>query len=102
MIMAGLTEPEQLEGDHLAWGHVGELSLAQWWAYKNPGWQLNTGGEIAYEDTSLPFPNQATFANLHAHTTAEWCREAAAVLLDVADEMDRKNKETTEEVSTDG
>ena len=60
MIMAGLTEPEQLEGDHLAWGHVGELSLAQWWAYKNPGWQLNAGGEIAYEDTSLPFPNQAT------------------------------------------
>lgn len=60
MIMAGLTEPEQLEGDHLAWGHVAEKSLADWWIHKNPGWQLNRGGEVAYHDPALPFPNQAT------------------------------------------
>lgn len=60
MVMSGLTEPEHLDGDHLSWGHVAEKSLADWWAHHNPGWQLNQGGELAYHDPALPFPNQVT------------------------------------------
>lgn len=57
--MTGVVEPEELEGDHLVWGHTAEQSLVDWWLYKNPGWQAGHG-EIAYEDNSLPFPNMAT------------------------------------------
>lgn len=46
---------------------------------------------------SIDIGGEHGYHNLHAFATAEWCREAAAVLLDVADEVDRKNKETTEE-----
>lgn len=59
MIMSGLAEPEQLEGDHLEWGHHAEESLVSWWKHKNPGWKTGRG-EIAYTDTSLPFDNLAT------------------------------------------
>ena len=48
-------------------------------------------------DVSIDIGGEHGYHNLHAFATAEWCREAAAVLLDVADEVDRKNKETTEE-----
>lgn len=57
--MTGLNEPEHLEGDHLEWGHRAEQSLVDWWKYKNPGWQTNSG-EVAYTNTDLPFPNIAT------------------------------------------
>lgn len=59
MVMSGLAEPEQLEGDHLEWGHVAERSLCEWWKHKNPGWQLH-GREVAYTNTDLPFENIAT------------------------------------------
>ena len=69
MVMSGLAEPEQLEGDHLDWGHIGEESLIQWWLYKHPGWSPSrrqkqpNGGvsrEVAYTDTGLPFHAVAT------------------------------------------
>lgn len=59
MVMSGLAEPEQLDGDHLDWGHIAEDSLVDWWKHKHPGWRTGRG-EIAYTDTSLPFPNMAT------------------------------------------
>lgn len=63
MEMSGLTAPEAPDDttrDMWAWGHAAEPSLAQWWREKNPGWQLNKGGEIAYTNPGLPFPNLAT------------------------------------------
>lgn len=63
MEMSGLAEPEAPDDttrDMWAWGHAAEPSLAQWWREKNPGWQLNKGGEIAYTNPGLPFPNLAT------------------------------------------
>ncbi|WP_018296498.1 YqaJ viral recombinase family protein [Corynebacterium lubricantis] len=59
MIMSGMVQPEQLEGDHLEWGHLAEESLVRWWLHKNPGWKAGKD-EVAYTDTDLPFPNQAT------------------------------------------
>lgn len=59
MIMSGLAEPEQLDGDHLEWGHHAERSLCSWWLHKHPGWQLH-GKEITYTDTALPFTAIAT------------------------------------------
>lgn len=59
MVMSGLAAPEQLEGDHLDWGHVAERSLCEWWRHKNPGWQLH-GREVSYTNSSLPFDNLAT------------------------------------------
>lgn len=58
--MAGNVDPKLIEGDHLDWGHDAEASLALWWRRHHPGWQLNKGGEIAYTNPDLPFPNQAT------------------------------------------
>lgn len=57
--MTGMAETEQLDGDHLEWGHHAEDSLVSWWKFKNPGWQTGSG-EIAYTNTDLPFPNIAT------------------------------------------
>lgn len=59
MIMSGMVQPEELEGDHLKWGHLAEESLVRWWLHKNPGWKAGKD-EVAYTDTDLPFPNQAT------------------------------------------
>lgn len=59
MTMSGLTEHEQLEGDHLEWGHIAEDSLVAWWLHKNPGWQAGKG-EVAYTNDDLPFTAQAT------------------------------------------
>ena len=59
MVMSGLTEAEHIEGDHLDFGHDVEDGLVNSWKRHNPGWQTNSG-EVAYTDTDLPFPNQAT------------------------------------------
>lgn len=59
MVMSGLTEAEHLEGGHLDFGSDMEDGLVKAWKRKNHGWQTNAG-EIAYTDTDLPFPNQAT------------------------------------------
>lgn len=62
--MAGLVEPRELDADRMAWGHIAEHSLAQWWLHKHDGWQLNTRrrgvAEIAYTHPGLPFANVAT------------------------------------------
>lgn len=58
--MAGNIPPEDLDADRMAWGHIAEHSLAEWWKHHNPGWQLNVGGEITYTNPDLPFPNLAT------------------------------------------
>lgn len=62
--MAGLIDPEPLDEDRMAWGHIAESSLANWWLHKHPGAKLNPrrGGtfEIAYTNDDLPFPNIAT------------------------------------------
>lgn len=62
--MAGLVDPEPLDEDRMAWGHIAESSLAGWWVHKHPGAKLNPrrGGtfEIAYTNEDLPFPNIAT------------------------------------------
>ncbi|KAA8723021.1 YqaJ viral recombinase family protein [Corynebacterium phocae] len=63
--MAGNVEPPEFDEDLFAWGHAAELSLAEWWKFKNPGWLLNAAGnggktEIAYRNTDLPFPNLVT------------------------------------------
>lgn len=52
-------------------------------------------------DVSIDIGGEHGYHILSAYATAEWCREAAAILLDVADEVDRKNKETTENEGTD-
>lgn len=62
--MAGNVEQQPLNRDRMAWGHIAEKSLADWWLYKNPGWQLNPprGGtfEITYTRDDLPFGNAVT------------------------------------------
>lgn len=62
--MHGDVEPEVLDPDRMAWGHIAEPSLAGWWLHKHPGAKLNPrrGGtfEIAYANDTLPFPNMAT------------------------------------------
>ena len=61
MRMTGHTDWEQLEGDHLDWGHDAEDSLVKYWLRKHPGWQAGRG-EVAYNDPDhhLPFPVQVT------------------------------------------
>ena len=62
--MAGLVDPEPLDEDRMAWGHIAEASLAGWWLHKHPGAKLNPRRngtfEIAYTSDELPFPNIAT------------------------------------------
>lgn len=62
--MAGLVDPEVLDPDRMAWGHIAEPSLAGWWLHKHPGAKLNPRRngtfEIAYSSDALPFPNMAT------------------------------------------
>lgn len=68
--MTGLVEPDVLEGDHLAWGHLAEDSLAAFWQYKQPQtWRLSTPRrdsrgyrtrERAYTDPDLPFDNMVS------------------------------------------
>lgn len=62
--MAGNVPPIELDPDRMAWGHIAETSLADWWLYKHPGWLLNPrragSFEIAYTNPDLPFANMAT------------------------------------------
>lgn len=62
--MHGDVEPEIPNRDRMAWGHIAEASLADWWAYKHPGAKLNPrragSFEIAYTNSDLPFENIAT------------------------------------------
>lgn len=62
--MHGDVEPEVLDPDRMAWGHIAEPSLAGWWLHKHPGAKLNPKRngtfEIAYSSDALPFPNIAT------------------------------------------
>lgn len=62
--MAGLVDPEPLDEDRMAWGHIAEASLSGWWLHKHPGTKLNPRRngtfEIAYTSDALPFPNIAT------------------------------------------
>lgn len=62
--MHGDVEPEVLDPDRMAWGHIAEPSLAGWWVHKHPGAKLNPRKngtfEIAYTSDALPFPNIAT------------------------------------------
>lgn len=64
MVMSGLADHDQLDADHLAWGHVAENSLIDWWLHKNRGWKPSRkqrgSREVAYTNTDLPFENQAT------------------------------------------
>lgn len=64
MVMSGLADHDQLDADHLAWGHVAENSLIDWWLHKNRGWKPSRkqrgSREVAYTNTRLPFENQAT------------------------------------------
>lgn len=60
--MAGITSPEppspELQ-DMWEWGHRAETALADWWLYKNPGWQCSRG-EVAYSNRDVPMPNLVT------------------------------------------
>lgn len=47
------------------WGHSAELAMADYWKKQNPGWTLN-GGEIAFTNDALPFPNLVTLDELAA------------------------------------
>ena len=62
--MHGDVDPEPLDEDRMAWGHIAESSLAGWWVHKHPGAKLNPRRngtfEIAYTSDELPFPNIAT------------------------------------------
>ena len=62
--MHGDVDPEVLDPDRMAWGHIAEPSLAGWWVHKHPGAKLNPRRngtfEIAYSSDALPFPNIAT------------------------------------------
>lgn len=62
--MHGDVDPEVLDPDRMAWGHIAEPSLAGWWVHKHPGAKLNPRKngtfEIAYSSDALPFPNIAT------------------------------------------
>lgn len=62
--MAGNLEAPELPADRMAWGHIAEKSLAEFWQYRantdGGKWQLNSGGEIAYTNAALPFPNMVT------------------------------------------
>lgn len=67
MEMSDWAEPETTDTtkeDMFLTGHTLEAGLAEYWAAKHPGWQLNRprgrSREIAYTDTSLDFPNLAT------------------------------------------
>lgn len=62
--MHGDVDPEPLDEDRMAWGHIAESSLANWWVHKHPGAKLNPRRngtfEIAYTNDALPFSNIAT------------------------------------------
>lgn len=62
--MHGDVEPEVLDPDRMAWGHIAEPSLAGWWLHKHPGAKLNPRKngtfELAYSSDALPFANIAT------------------------------------------
>lgn len=62
--MAGNVEPEELDEDRMAWGHIAEPSLAGWWVHKHPGYRLNPRRngtfEVAYTNAALPFEHVAT------------------------------------------
>ena len=45
-------------------------------------------------DVHIDIGGEHGYHILSVYATAEWCREAASILLDVADEVDRNNKET--------
>lgn len=57
--MSGKSKPETVAGPHIDLGYDLENGIVPQWERKHPGWQTNAG-EIAYTDTDLPFPNQAT------------------------------------------
>ena len=52
------------------WGHSAELAMADYWKKQNPGWVLN-GGEIAFTDPNLPFPNLVTLDELALNTETQ-------------------------------
>lgn len=67
--MAGTVEPEPMDPERAAWGHIAEHSIAEMWKWQHPGYRLNTKHtlddgtrtfELAYTDDSLGFPNLAT------------------------------------------
>lgn len=67
MEMTGWAEPDALDDtsrDLMMTGNCMEPGLGEFWARKNPGWQLNTihhgSREVAYTRDDLPFPNLAT------------------------------------------
>lgn len=67
MEMTGWAEPDALDDtsrDLMMTGNCMEPGLGEFWARKNPGWQLNTirhgSREVAYTIPDLPFPNLAT------------------------------------------
>lgn len=60
--MAGNIDPEPInerKQEMFDWGHSAELAMSDYWLKQNPGWELSEG-EVAFTDTSLPFPNLAT------------------------------------------
>lgn len=64
--MHGDVTPEEpaAKTERFLWGHVAELSLAEYWKAKNPGWYLNKPHngvtEITYKAEGLPFEAIAT------------------------------------------
>lgn len=60
--MAGNVQPEPVSEsrqDDFDYGHAVELAAAEYWRYKNDGWQLSRG-EVQYTDDALEFGNAAT------------------------------------------
>lgn len=56
-------KPSKQQQQMFQWGHSAELAMADYWKHQNPGWTLN-GGEIAFTNDSLPFPNLVTLDEL--------------------------------------
>lgn len=58
---AGLEPTKAMDETDAQWSHQIEESIAQSWVSRQPEkWELNVGGEIAYTNPDLPFPNLAT------------------------------------------
>lgn len=63
--MAGNVEPDNPDSDLFTWGHCAERSLQDFWLSKHPGWKFKgstraASREIAFTNTTLGYPNQAT------------------------------------------
>lgn len=75
--MAGNLAPEEIDDtkqEMFDWGHSAELAMADYWLKLNPEWELSEG-EVAYTDTSLPFPNLVTLDRVATHKETGWQKD---------------------------